>query len=193
VYASLERKVAERTEALAEANERLETLSVTDSLTGLANRRRLEEMLGAEWRRGLRLRDSIGLAMVDIDHFKLYNDHYGHLAGDVCLQRVAGALIRNIRDIDLAARYGGEEFAIVMPGADVAAAATLAKRLQRAVEMLAEPHPRVAGGTITVSIGVAGMVPSPGSVPDRLVELADAQLYQAKRAGRNRVMAAPPE
>jgi GAF domain-containing protein/predicted Ser/Thr protein kinase len=119
VYASLERKVAERTEALAEANRRLEVLSVTDALTGLANRRRLTETLEAEWRQALRPKLSVALAMVDIDHFKQYNDHYGHPAGDECLRRVAEVLRQHVRDSDLVARYGGEEFSIVLPSIDI--------------------------------------------------------------------------
>lgn len=193
VYASLERKVAERTEELAVANERLELLSITDALTGLANRRRLEEVLDAEWQRAQRSRQPIALAMVDVDHFKLYNDRYGHPAGDDCLQRVATVLKQNIRDIDLAARYGGEEFAIVMPGTDITGARQLAERVRAAVMALAEPHLLAAEGIVTVSIGVAAMAP-PLHIPlEHLIELADVELYRAKRSGRNRVEAALPD
>jgi diguanylate cyclase (GGDEF)-like protein len=190
VYASLERKVAERTDALAVANERLELLSITDPLTGLANRRRLEEVLNDEWRRAQRLAEPIGMAMIDIDHFKLYNDHYGHPAGDDCLQRIAAELKRNIRDVDLVARYGGEEFAIVIPGMDIAAARELGERLRATVVALAEPHTLVPDRIVTVSIGVAAMVPPEASDAEHLVELADVELYRAKHSGRNRVMAA---
>jgi diguanylate cyclase (GGDEF)-like protein len=192
VYASLEQKVAARTEELAMANERLEQLSITDSLTGMANRRRFDMVLDAEWRRSQRLGEPIGLAMVDIDRFKLYNDHNGHAAGDKCLHRVAIQLASNIRAKDLAARYGGEEFAIVMPATDIHRGVARAERLRQAVIALAEPHDQVAEGIVTVSIGVAAMIPSSADTLEALVESADAELYRAKRAGRNRV-SPPPE
>jgi diguanylate cyclase (GGDEF)-like protein len=183
LYASLEQKVIERTEALAAANERLELLNVTDPLTGLANRRRLEDALQAEWRQS---RTSVGLAMVDIDHFKLYNDHYGHLGGDACLRRVATALRRSVRDTDLVARYGGEEFAVIFPGADLASAQAVAERVRAAVVALREPHAAI-DGVVTVSIGVATLVPANGASIELLIRLADAELYRAKNNGRNQV------
>ncbi len=191
IYASLERKVNERTHLLALANERLEQLSITDPLTGLANRRRLEEVLAAEWRRAGRLATPVGLAMVDIDYFKLYNDHFGHTTGDRCLQRVAALLREHVRDRDLAARYGGEEFAIVMPDTDIDTTLQLAERLRAAVVALHEPHPLAAEGIVTVSVGAAVQIPQGGSV-EHLVEAADVELYRAKRAGRNRVRATAP-
>jgi diguanylate cyclase (GGDEF)-like protein len=187
LYASLERKVAERTEALEAANERLKTLTVTDPLTGLANRRRMAEVLDAEWLRGRRSKSSLAMAMIDIDHFKAYNDHYGHLAGDACLRRVAGALGSVLRGTDLLARYGGEEFAIILPGADAEAAYDVAERVREAVVALNEPHVGATGGVVTVSIGVAGTIPSRHGSADRLIETADAELYDAKRSGRNLV------
>ncbi|MBL7498795.1 diguanylate cyclase [Frankia sp. CNm7] len=190
VYESLERKVAERTRQLCAANERLEQLTVTDQLTGLANRRRLDEVLDAEWRRAGRQAAPIALAMVDVDYFKLYNDHFGHTTGDRCLRRVAACLARNTRDTDLAARYGGEEFAVVMPGADLAVATRLARHLCTAVTDLAEPHPLAADGIVTVSVGVTAITPAPGDDKTALVEVADAALYRAKHSGRNRVEAA---
>jgi diguanylate cyclase (GGDEF)-like protein len=188
VYTSLERKVAERTEELARANDRLERLSVTDALTGLANRRRFEEVLSGEWHRGQRSGTPLALAMIDIDHFKLYNDQYGHVAGDRCLQRVAALLGRHIGDADLAARYGGEEFAVVMPGTDLDAALRRAQQLRAAVVKLAEPHRLADEQLVTVSVGVAAIVPPAGCDVRDLAEEADAELYRAKRAGRNRVM-----
>jgi diguanylate cyclase (GGDEF)-like protein len=195
VYASMERKVAERTQQLATANQRLEQLSVTDQLTGLANRRRLDEALQAEWHRALRHKAPLALAMIDIDHFKLYNDHYGHTAGDRCLHRVATCLAANIRATDLVARYGGEEFALVMPDTGIDAATRLAGRLRSTVEELAEPHPLATHHIVTVSVGVASITLTPGTHPKALVELADAALYRAKNGGRNRVEKAlpPPE
>lgn len=192
VYSSLERKVAERTEALELANTRLERLSVTDALTGLANRRRLEEVLAGEWDRARRAEVPVALAMVDIDHFKAYNDHFGHTAGDRCLQRVAALLRRHLRGADLVARYGGEEFAVVMPGTDLEPALYAAERLRTAMEALAEPHPLVAGQRVTISIGVAAMVPPRHGRVSVLTEQADIELYRAKRAGRNQVRPEPP-
>ena len=193
VYASLEAKVAERTGQLAAANHRLEQLSATDPLTGLANRRHLDEVLGTEWRRAERQGTPIAVAMVDIDHFKAYNDRLGHAAGDRCLQRVAACLAAGVRGGDLAARYGGEEFAIVMPGADGPVATAIAARLRAAVAELGEPHPAAAGTIVTVSIGTAAATPSRGedaAGAAGVVERADAALYAAKRAGRDRVEAA---
>ncbi|CAI7981005.1 Diguanylate cyclase [Frankia sp. Hr75.2] len=198
VYASLERKVTERTgqlaatnERLAAANHQLEQLSVTDPLTGLANRRRLEEALDIEWRRAQEHAAPIALAMVDIDHFKLYNDHFGHAAGDRCLQRVAACLAENVGDTFLTARYGGEEFTVVMPDTDSDTAARLTRRLCSAVEELAEPHPLAVERIITVSIGVTATIPAPDDDMAVFVEIADVALYRAKDGGRNRVRMIP--
>jgi diguanylate cyclase (GGDEF)-like protein len=187
VYASLERKVAERTHQLGQANQRLQLMSITDPLTGLANRRHLEDVLQAEWHRAQSTGKPLALAMVDIDHFKLYNDHYGHVAGDKCLHRVATQVRTHIREIDLAARYGGEEFAIVMPNTDTATALELAHHLHHAITAINEPHAVTAEHTLTVSIGVAAVTPTPDSRAETIIELADVELYRAKRAGRNRV------
>jgi diguanylate cyclase (GGDEF)-like protein len=197
MYSSLERKVAERTRQLGLANERLEQLSVTDPLTGLANRRRLEESLQEEWRRAHRQRTPLSLAMVDIDHFKSYNDQHGHREGDRCLQRVAAQLGSNVRDTDLVARYGGEEFAVVMPDTDSAAAHEVAERIRLAISALAEPL--TADQVVTASVGVATLNGIERQPPDQiaeqqstdqLVERADNALYEAKRTGRNRVRSA---
>ena len=187
VHASLERKVAERTEQLTLANQRLEELSTTDPLTGVANRRRLEDVLDTEWRRAERLGRPLAIAMVDIDRFKSYNDHYGHAAGDRCLQRVATHLSVHVRDVDLVVRYGGEEFAVVMPDANLATAVSIAQRLRTGVAALPKPPPPDDPPTVTVSIGVAAAVPSDGGKWEHLVKRADAELYHAKRAGRNQV------
>lgn len=188
VYASLERKVAERTDELARANDRLERLSLTDALTGLANRRRLEEVLSREWHRGRRSGRPVALAMIDIDHFKQYNDQYGHVAGDRCLQRVATLLQQHFGETDLTARYGGEEFAVVMPDTDLDAALERAGQLWEAVATLAEPLQPASPRFVTVSIGVAAMLPTADAGAERLAETADMELYRAKRGGRNRVM-----
>jgi diguanylate cyclase (GGDEF)-like protein len=187
VYASLEHKVAERTEELAAANERLELLTVTDPLTGLANRRRLTETLQTEWHRARRSRDTVGAFMVDIDHFKLLNDRYGHLVGDACLKRVAAALVETVRITDLVARYGGEEFAVILPGAETENAYMVAERARKAVEMLATENADAPSGIVTVSIGVAAVVPADGASAEELLAAADSALYESKRGGRNQV------
>jgi diguanylate cyclase (GGDEF)-like protein len=187
LYASLERKVAERTEALAVANQRLETLSVTDSLTGLANRRRLADVLDLEWQRALRPGTPLGLAMIDIDYFKAFNDLYGHPAGDHCLRRVAAALNETVRATDLVARYGGEEFAAVMPGVNLVGAKRISERMRAAVMALRQPHEQSPLGVVTISVGVAATVPSRSGLPTQLIDLADHLLYEAKNHGRNQV------
>jgi len=192
IYTSLEQRVTERTQQLATANRRLEQLSVTDHLTGLANRRRLDDTLQAEWHRATRQHTPLALAMIDIDHFKLYNDHYGHPAGDRCLQLIAACLAAGTRTTDLPARYGGEEFAIIMPATDLHAATHLAQRLRTAIAQLAEPHPLAHNHIVTVSIGVTATTPTPHDDPTSLIELADTALYQAKDHGRNRVETALP-
>jgi diguanylate cyclase (GGDEF)-like protein len=189
VHLSLERKVAERTEQLTLANQRLEQLSTTDPLTGVANRRRLGEVLDAEWRRAERTGRPLAIAMIDIDRFKWYNDRYGHAAGDRCLLAVATELSGHVRDGDVVARYGGEEFAVVMPEADLGTATYIAERLRTGIVALAEPA-LPDQPTVTVSVGVAAAVPSPGGKWAKLVKRADVQLYHAKRAGRNQVQPA---
>jgi diguanylate cyclase (GGDEF)-like protein len=187
VYRSLERKVAQRTEALAEANARLEQLSITDALTGLANRRYLEEALGARWEEAVRTGAPIGIAMIDIDHFKLYNDNYGHLGGDRCLRRVAAVLADNVRSMDMVARYGGEEFAVILPDATPEVAGKVAQRFVEAVRAMGEPHERSPMGKVTVSVGVAATRPEAGDELKTLVERADEALYVAKRRGRDQI------
>ena len=189
LYASLERKVAERTDALEEANRRLEQLSVTDPLTGLANRRRFAEVLEAEWRRALRPGTPIALAMIDIDQFKLYNDRHGHLAGDACLRHVASTLKATLRlASDLVARYGGEEFVLVLPGTDAAGGRAACERLRSQVAALGLPHEHSSHGIVTISIGLTAVIPIAGAPPEQYLQIADAALYEAKRGGRNQVV-----
>ena len=187
LYASLERKVAERTEALREANEQLELLATTDPLTSLANRRHFTEALDLEWRRAVRPDSPLAIAMLDIDHFKLFNDHYGHPAGDECLRQVAQAIKDSVRDTDLVARYGGEEFIVVLPGTSKVDALMVAERIRRAVEKLARPHELTEPGIVTVSVGVACGPPTVVETAEQLIKVADTALYDAKHAGRNRV------
>lgn len=184
---SLERKVAERTKVLDEANERLSELSGTDPLTGLANRRQLTQVLDRQWRHAQESGQSIAVAMIDVDTFKEYNDRYGHLAGDRCLCRVAATISRSVRDGDLAARYGGDEFIVLLPDATPATAHAVAKRVRDTVQGLGLTHQDSPHGVVTVSVGVAVMTPTDRDTPEQLVEAADARLYDAKKAGRNRV------
>ncbi len=164
-------------------------LSTTDGLTELANRRRFDEFLEREWRRGLREESALSLILMDIDFFKEYNDHYGHLAGDDCLRHVAGVLGRLVqRPGDLVARYGGEEFACILPDTDQEGATELAGKIMQSINGLNLPHvaSRVASH-VTLSFGVAAMVPERGQSPSELIRLADHLLYSAKNEGRNRV------
>lgn len=184
----LEDRVAERTRALKDANDKLEALSTTDSLTGLANRRRFDEVLANEWLRAMRSGQAITLLMLDVDWFKKYNDHYGHQAGDKCLREIAKVMQLNAKRAgDLAARYGGEEFAFIAAEMGFDHALPLAETIRSAVEKLALPHIKAAPGCVTISIGVATLVPEESHTPQTLIQLADEALYRAKNKGRNRV------
>jgi diguanylate cyclase (GGDEF)-like protein len=174
--------------ALQQSNRELTELSATDPLTALANRRRLEAFLFGEWQSALREQRPITLLIIDVDDFKAYNDRYGHSAGDDCLQLIAAVLRRCVRQgADLSARYGGEEFAVVLPGADLLAAAAIAERIRQNVSTLDTQVPGPLRKT-TVSIGMASITPQPGSTPAPLLAAADRALYEAKNAGRNRVV-----
>jgi diguanylate cyclase (GGDEF)-like protein len=184
-----EREVNERTDDLAAANDRLELLNGTDPLTGLANRRHLEQALAGEWALCLATERPVSVMMIDIDHFKLYNDHYGHLEGDRCLQAVAAELTASARGADVVARYGGEEFSIVLPDADLDVARQVAERVRLNVACLQVEHATSPSGFVTVSIGVASAVPGHDGLAEDLVRNADRYLYEAKRNGRNRIAA----
>ena len=163
--------------------------SLTDALTGLANRRRFEEVLAGEWSRAERRNDKLSLLMIDVDHFKRFNDHYGHVAGDECLRRVGRALQGALaRSGDFVARYGGEEFVAVLAGLDPAECATQGERLRAAVEQQSIPHEgSTVGPVVSISVGGATLRPQRDLSTTKLVEMADAALYRAKAAGRNRV------
>jgi diguanylate cyclase (GGDEF)-like protein len=166
----------------------LRALTLTDGLTEVANRRAFDQRIEAEWRRCARAHLPMALILVDLDHFKAYNDAYGHQAGDASLVQ-AGAAMRRVaaRPQDLVARYGGEEFAILLPQLDAAGAEGVARRLQGELQQLAIPH--AASPTapyLTASMGIAALVPGDSGAPADLVQQADALLYQAKAAGRNR-------
>lgn len=167
----------------------LERLAAFDGLTGIANRRSFDEKLALEWLRARREKLPISLMMLDVDHFKPFNDSYGHQAGDDCLRRIAECLAAIVfRPGDLVARYGGEEFAMVLPACDVEGALIVADRVRDAVTRLAIPHAGGAFGHVTVSIGVSSGVPSQGIDPDSMIKAADTALYRAKHEGRDRVV-----
>ena len=177
---------------LAAANEQLARLSTTDGLTGVANRRFFDLSLSSEWQRSARNREPLSLLMIDIDHFKLYNDRYGHLAGDECLRRVAQVLDDCIRRSgEVVARYGGEEFAVLLPGTGMDVAVMVAQRCLDGTVQASIPHAASpTSARLTLSIGVATLVPVPGGNPTALVERADIALYEAKRSGRARLQRA---
>jgi diguanylate cyclase (GGDEF)-like protein len=171
----------------ANLHETVERQAVTDELTGLANVRAFWAILGRELERSRRFGSSLGLVMIDIDDFKQVNDHYGHQQGDEVLAHVADVLRRLSRDIDAPARYGGEELAVILPETDLDGAALLAERMRDAVESMFVPGARGSGGVqVTASFGVAA-APDNGVEGEALVAAADAALYRAKRAGKNRV------
>ncbi|MES2183416.1 MAG: diguanylate cyclase [Pseudomonadota bacterium] len=180
---------------LKRARDRLTAMAMVDGLTGLANRRQFDAALDAELRRLSRTEGSIGLLLLDVDHFKLFNDTYGHLEGDDCLRRVAQTMKACLaRPFDLAARYGGEEFACILPETDLAGAVGIAQQILDAIAGLAIPHARSsAAGHVTASIGVAaahfdgGAGEGDAVSAKALVKAADEQLYQAKETGRARV------
>jgi diguanylate cyclase (GGDEF)-like protein len=183
-------RVEEVNQSLEQANEELKKLTNLDGLTGIANRRYHDDVINREWRRCQRTNSSLAAIMIDIDHFKLYNDHYGHIAGDHCLQQVAKELQRGARRVsDSVARYGGEEFVCLMPDCSAEAAINVAELIRQRIRKLQIPHATSKIDTIlTVSQGVAAMVPSRDSVPSELIRRADQALYQAKMQGRDRVI-----
>ena len=163
-----------------------------DDLTQVGNRRFFDRFGTAEWRRGIREQTPMALLMVDVDHFKLFNDCFGHVAGDQCLKDVASCMARVLqRPGDAICRYGGEEFAVILPGTDLGGALGVAERLLRAVAALKIRHPLGIDEMLSVSIGVASMRPQRDSAFEELVSAADGALYVSKGAGRNRVTVAP--
>jgi len=185
----LEEQVAHRTRELERANRKLEALSATDGLTGVANRRRFDEVMDQELRRSVRSGHALALLMLDVDYFKKYNDRYGHLAGDECLRIVARVLQKSSRRAtDLVARYGGEEFSVIIAESDTAHALQQAEHICQAIFALKLPHADSPFGYITASIGVASLQPDEQTSAEELLRIADQALYHAKYQGRNRVV-----
>jgi diguanylate cyclase (GGDEF)-like protein len=180
-----DRKLADN--ALEEAKREMEILASLDGLTGVANRRFFDERLEEEWKRASRAESHISLLIADIDYFKSYNDANGHLAGDECLKKVAKTLWESVRrPSDLLARYGGEEFAALLPNTEIGGALRLAETMNSRIQAMSVIHPDSrAGNRLTVSIGVASMVPQRNSSQLDLIKAADDALYKAKREGRN--------
>lgn len=175
-------------EALKEAHLRLEELARLDGLTQIPNRRHFDEVLIKEWQRLRQERKFLSLIMFDIDHFKLYNDFYGHQAGDNCLIKIAHAVQEILRrPTDLLARYGGEEFAVILPFTDRAGAIEVAQRIQSTIKSLGIPHAGVSTdrSIVTLSLGITSQIPEIGKTPEELIFEADRALYQAKNQGRN--------
>ncbi|WP_426105666.1 diguanylate cyclase domain-containing protein [Massilia sp. TSP1-1-2] len=185
----LESVIAARTAELAESNAKLAALSLTDGLTGLTNRRGFDAALADEWARACRSGTPVALAMLDVDHFKLYNDAYGHQAGDQCLRAIADVIAAHARRPgDVAARYGGEEFALLTPATDGADATAIAHMVCERIAALGLVHAGSSYGIVTVSIGIGSLIPDAGNGPEMLIRLADDALYRAKREGRSRAL-----
>jgi diguanylate cyclase (GGDEF)-like protein len=174
---------------LEAANRKLEQLSMSDGLTGIANRRCFDQRLGEEWRRAVREGLSLALLLVDADNFKALNDALGHVHGDECLRTLARLCCDAIDgERDLVARYGGEELVVLLPGRDLRSARRIAERLRQRIELAALPHPDSAvAQCVTASIGVAALVPAQLRAPEQLILAADHALYAAKARGKNRV------
>ena len=187
----LQQLVAARTAELEESNRKLAALSTTDGLTGVVNRRGFDLALAAEWRRAARTGQPVALSMLDVDYFKKYNDHYGHQAGDATLRAVADLITSHgRRATDIVARYGGEEFALLAAATDAADAFGAAHGICTELARRQLPHEQSPLGILTISIGVAVLVPSDDNTPELLVEMADRALYRAKQQGRNMALLA---
>jgi two-component system chemotaxis family response regulator WspR len=186
------RALRESQQKLQESNLELQRLTNTDGMTGIANRRYFDEYLAAEWRRARREQSPLSMLMIDVDNYKLYNDTYGHVAGDNVLRQVASAIDTSChRPADLAARFGGEEFAMILPSTSPGGARLLAEKVRRAVEDLRIPHDvSSAADRVTVSVGCATIVPTGDEPATQLIERADLAMYSAKEKGKNRTMPA---
>ncbi|MEM1171962.1 MAG: diguanylate cyclase [Cyanobacteria bacterium P01_H01_bin.35] len=179
-------ELSQALDALKEANYKLENLARLDGLTQVPNRRYFDEFLELEWRRLVREKEFLSLIMLDVDYFKLYNDFYGHQAGDQCLVKIAQTAKDIVkRPVDLLARYGGEEFAVILPNTDESGASVVAKQIQSAIKNLGIPHHRSEKQIVTLSLGIATQIPSGDRTLQELVLEADQALYKAKQQGRD--------
>lgn len=182
---ALQDELRQKNRQLEEMLTRVETLAITDPLTGLFNRRRFESILTLEFKKASRYQTPLSCMMIDIDHFKSINDAYGHRAGDIILKEIANIIQRNIRDVDTASRWGGEEFAVLIPNTTKENSIQPANRILKAVSK--HSFPDIAGRNVTVSIGIADLMDPAITDEERLVHAADLAMYEAKRKGRNRV------
>jgi len=187
----MQRALVEVTQELNVANKELQRLSTTDGLTGIANRRFFDELVPREWRRCARMKQPMALVMIDVDHFKKYNDTYGHQAGDECLKAVAAQVGRATpRASDLAARYGGEEFVMILGETTMDGARWVANNIRQHVSDLNMPHSASPSQHVTISCGVASTIPREDQPLETLLKAADEALYMAKMQGRNTVACA---
>ena len=172
--------------ALQVKNDELEYLSSHDQLTGISNRRSIDEYMHREWDRAHRQKSNVSVLMLDVDNFKTYNDNYGHQAGDLCLKRIAEIMKENLhRPADYLGRYGGEEFIVILPETDIEGGLLVAENLRDAVESLKIPHEKSNYGSVTISIGIASTVPKKVNNFEKIISCADKALYEAKSLGRN--------
>jgi diguanylate cyclase (GGDEF)-like protein/PAS domain S-box-containing protein len=172
------------------AEEQLKFIASMDGLTGIANRRHFDTTLDLEWRRAMRSVSPVSLIMIDIDFYKNYNDSYGHLAGDSCLQKIAHTIRDSLRRTEnFSARYGGEKFTVILPDTNAKEAYVFAESLREKIENLNIEHKdSIVGSNVTVSLGVSSLIPDKNRTRDELISLADKALYKAKQGGRNRVV-----
>lgn len=173
----------------------LESLAKIDALTAIANRRQFDEIIAHEWQRHQRQQQPLTLIIADVDNFKAYNDNYGHPQGDECLYQIAQGISRSVKRAgELVARYGGEEFAIILPNTSPQKAINLAKLIQKNIKELQIIHEySPTNEVITLSLGIVTMIPSLNSGYERMINIADKALYQAKNSGKNKIVIAKPE
>lgn len=183
---ALQDELRQKNKQLEEMLTRVETLAITDPLTGLFNRRRFESILTLEFKKAARYQVPLSCMMIDIDHFKEVNDAYGHRAGDIILKEIASIIQKSIREVDTACRWGGEEFAVLIPNTKKEDAAQPANRILKAVSK--HSFPDIGGRHLTVSIGIADVMDPAITTEEKLVHAADLAMYEAKRKGRNKIV-----